>query len=53
MSMAGDFFAWVQNGATPEERASLRATVPAPVIAIFSRIVGRRYRRTVAPAWGG
>jgi hypothetical protein len=46
---AGDFFAWLQNGATPDERAALRAQVPAPVVAVFSRLLGGRYRRTVAP----
>jgi hypothetical protein len=48
---AGDFFAWIQNGASSEERAALRAEVPPPVIAIFSRVLGQRYRRTVAPVW--
>jgi hypothetical protein len=48
---AGDFFAWIQNGATAEENAALRAEVPPPVVAIFGRLLGRRYRRTVAPVW--
>jgi hypothetical protein len=48
---AGNFFAWLVNGATAEERAALSADVPGPVVAIFSRVLGRRYRRTVAPAW--
>lgn len=48
---AGDFFAWLQNGATPQERAALRESVPPPVIAIFSQVLGQRYRRIVAPVW--
>ena len=48
---AGNFFAWLLNGATPEEKAALRVDVPPPVIAILPRLFGRRYRRTVAPIW--
>jgi Hemerythrin HHE cation binding domain len=48
---AGDFFAWLENGATTEERDGLRKSVPPPVVLIFSRVLGRRYRRTVAPVW--
>lgn len=50
-NQAGDFFAWIQDGATAEEQAALRANVPPPVVAIFSRLLGRRYRKTVAPVW--
>jgi hypothetical protein len=50
---SGDFFGWLQYGATPAEQASLRASVPAPVVAVFGKILGQRYRRTVAPAWAG
>lgn len=48
---AGDFFAWIENGASADERAALRAEVPGPVIVIFSRVLGRRYRTQVAPVW--
>jgi hypothetical protein len=48
---AGNFFAWLVNGATAEERAALSADVPGPVVTIFSRVLGRGYRRTVAPVW--
>ncbi|HZC73750.1 MAG TPA: hemerythrin domain-containing protein [Jatrophihabitans sp.] len=48
---AANFFAWLQNGASAEERASLRAEVPAPVVAILTRALGRRYRSQVAPVW--
>src|SRR4051794_11494965 len=48
---AGVFFAWVQDGATPEERSALTDSVPAPVLAIIGGIFGRRYRKEVAPVW--
>ena len=48
---AGDFFAWLQNGASAEERAALRRELPPPVLAVFSRVLGRRYRSRVAPVW--
>jgi hypothetical protein len=48
---AGSFFAWVLNGATPEEKAAIRADVPAPVVALLPRLLGRQYRKTVAPVW--
>ena len=48
---AGNFFAWIQNGASANERAALRASVPPPVITILTKLFGRNYRRTVAPVW--
>ena len=48
---AGDFFAWIQNGATPREQAALRTNVPAPIVAILTRLLGGNYRRNVAPVW--
>jgi hypothetical protein len=47
----GRFFAWVTDGATPEEMATITGNVPKPVLAIISGIWGRSYRRDVAPAW--
>jgi hypothetical protein len=49
--LAGDFFAWVLNGATDEQKVALRDEVPAPVVAIFGNVFGQRYRRIVAPVW--
>jgi hypothetical protein len=51
VSRAGTFFAWVQDGATPEQRSALAAEVPRPVLALISGIFGRRYRAEVAPVW--
>jgi hypothetical protein len=48
---SGNFFAWVMNGASAEEKAALRVDVPAPVIAILPRLLGRQYTKTVAPVW--
>jgi hemerythrin-like domain-containing protein len=48
---AGIFFAWVQDGATPEETAALKSSVPGPVLAVLSGVFGRRYRTEVAPVW--
>jgi len=48
---AGIFFAWVEDGATPEEKTALRASVPGPVLAIIGGIFGRGYRKKIAPVW--
>ena len=51
LPVAGTFFAWMEDGASPDERAALRQSVPGPVIAIIGGIFGRRYRKEVAPVW--
>jgi hemerythrin-like domain-containing protein len=48
---AGTFFAWMDDGATAQERAALRESVPRPVLAIIGGIFGRTYRKEVAPVW--
>jgi hypothetical protein len=50
---AGRYFAWLTDGAGPEEMASIRATVPAPVLKVIMGIFGRGYRREIAPVWRG
>ena len=47
----GRFFAWVLDGASPEERAAVTREVPGPVVTIIGGIFGRGYRRDVAPVW--
>jgi len=47
----GRFFAWLLDGASPEERAALTREVPGPVLSVISGIFGRGYRKTVAPVW--
>ena len=48
---AGTFFAWMQDGATAEERAALADNVPRPVVVLIGGLFGRRYRKEVAPVW--
>ena len=48
---AGPFMAWVDDGATAEQKAALRASVPRPVLAVMAGVFGRSYRKNVAPAW--
>jgi hypothetical protein len=47
----GRFFAWVLDGASPEERAAVTREVPGPVLSIIGGIFGRGYRKDVAPVW--
>jgi hemerythrin HHE cation binding domain-containing protein len=51
LPVAGVFFAWMDDGASAEERAALRQSVPGPVLAIIGGIFGRKYRKEVAPVW--
>jgi hemerythrin-like domain-containing protein len=48
---AGTFFAWLQDGAAPDDQAALAATVPAPVRFILTGLFGRTYRQRVASVW--
>jgi hypothetical protein len=47
----GQFFAWLLDGASPEERAAVAREVPGPVVFIIGGVFGRGYRRIVAPVW--
>lgn len=47
----GRFFAWVTDGATPDEMAAIRRDVPGPVFAVIGGIFGRGYRKNIAPVW--
>jgi hypothetical protein len=49
----GQFFAWLTDGASQQERAAIGASVPAPVLTIMVGLFGRKYRKRVAPAWKG
>ena len=48
---AGRFFAWVTDGATPQEQAAVREGIPKPVLAVISGLFGRGYRKEIAPVW--
>lgn len=47
----GQFFAWLMDGASPEERAALGSSVPGPVLKVMVGLFGRNYRKRVAPVW--
>ena len=47
----GRFFAWLLDGASPEERKAVTREVPGPVVFVIGGIFGRAYRKTVAPVW--
>ena len=50
-AVGGRFFAWVMEGASPEEKAAITESVPKPVLMIIGGIFGRSYRRDVASVW--
>ncbi|HSS68767.1 MAG TPA: hemerythrin domain-containing protein [Nocardioidaceae bacterium] len=47
----GVFMAWLQDGADDSDRAALAKTIPAPVLFVFARVVGRSYTRDIASVW--
>jgi hemerythrin-like domain-containing protein len=47
----GRFFAWVLDGASPDEQAAVRHEVPGPVLSIIGGVFGRGYRKDVASVW--
>jgi hypothetical protein len=47
----GRFFAWLLDGASPEERKAVTREVPGPVVFVIGGIFGRGYRKNVAPVW--
>jgi len=49
--VAGTFFAWVMDGADPDEQQAIKGNVPGPVLAILGGIFGRSYRKNIAPTW--
>jgi hemerythrin-like domain-containing protein len=51
LSEAGTFFVWLEDGASTDEKAALRQNVPAPVMTIIGGVLGRTYRRSIAPVW--
>ncbi|MFI7065983.1 hemerythrin domain-containing protein [Kribbella sp. NPDC050124] len=50
-SQGGTFFAWVTDGAGPEEMTAITSGIPKPVFTVITGIFGRHYRKTVAPVW--
>jgi len=50
-SVGGTFFAWLQDGAGPDEITALRHEVPPPVLFMLTKLRGRDYRKRVATVW--
>ncbi|MEU4603961.1 hemerythrin domain-containing protein [Kribbella sp. NPDC023972] len=50
-SEGGTFFAWVTDGAGPDEMAAITSGIPKPVFTVITGIFGRNYRKSVAPVW--
>jgi len=50
-AQGGQFFAWVTDGATPDERAAITRDVPGPVFTVIGGVFGRSYRKNIAPVW--
>ena len=48
---AANALAWMQDGAGDRERTALRSNIPGPVVTILTALLGRRYKREVAPVW--
>jgi hypothetical protein len=47
----GRFFAWMLDGATPAEQATVKDGVPGPVLSVLTGVFGRGYRKNIAPVW--
>jgi hypothetical protein len=52
-SRGGQFFAWVLDGASAEERSAVTEQVPGPVLSVIGGLFGRSYRKNIAPVWKG
>jgi septal ring factor EnvC (AmiA/AmiB activator) len=49
--VAGEFFAWLGDGADSTTMAAMSANVPKPVTTVLGGVFGRGYRKNVAPVW--
>jgi hemerythrin-like domain-containing protein len=47
----GNFFAWLQDGASAHDKAGLRKQIPAPVVLVITAVAGRHYRREIGSVW--
>jgi hemerythrin-like domain-containing protein len=50
-TVIGPFLAWLTDGMEDDERSYFRGAVPAPVVAVFTAVFGRRYTKQIAPVW--
>ncbi len=51
LTKMGNFIEFLQDGADADDIAGIRKELPPPVIFLFSKIGGRRYRNEIAPTW--
>jgi hypothetical protein len=47
----GRFFAWLLDGASPDQRVAISKTIPSPVLKTITAVFGRGYKKNVAPVW--
>jgi hypothetical protein len=47
----GGYLAWLQDDADTDAVAYLNSAIPRPVLGMATRLLGRRYRREIAPIW--
>jgi len=47
----GVFFAWLTDGISPDAEASINATIPKPVRTVITTLLGRSYKKEIAPVW--
>jgi hypothetical protein len=47
----GVFFAWLTDGVSAEARSGMNASIPAPVRLLVGALLGRSYKRDIAPVW--
>ena len=47
----GGYLVWLQDDADADALAYLNTAIPRPVLVVASRLLGRRYRREIAPVW--
>jgi hemerythrin-like domain-containing protein len=48
---AGGYLAWLGDEADPAAQTFLRQQIPAPLLLLLSRVLGRSYTRGIAPVW--
>ena len=47
----GVFFAWMLDGADTQVTSTIKRQLPAPVLAILVKLLGRSYTKEIAPVW--
>jgi len=47
----GNTIEWMRDGADASDIAGMKKELPPPVVFLFSKLGGRRYRRVIGPTW--